>query len=152
MVRSSTTKDLPNTHRRSTAETAMNPIGQTFPVIHIHLVGNFEQHPFCLSVPLSFILCPARRPHNKSRVWQGRRMMIAAVTTLLAAVLGCYLWWRFSELARARGQKRKLHGRKILPSPCRLLPKWLGFLGGHTLLIDGEQVGRLCVERVEWLN
>ena len=31
-----TTKNLPNTHRRSTAETAMKPIGQTFPVIHIH--------------------------------------------------------------------------------------------------------------------
>ena len=42
VVRSNTTKDLPNTHRRSTAETPMNPIGQTFPVIHIHLVGNFE--------------------------------------------------------------------------------------------------------------
>ena len=27
-----------NTHRRSTAETAMNPIGQAFPVIHMHLV------------------------------------------------------------------------------------------------------------------
>ena len=43
VVRSNTTKDLPNTHRRSTAETAMNPIGQTFPVIHIHLGGNSEQ-------------------------------------------------------------------------------------------------------------
>ena len=42
VVRSNTTKDLPNTHRRSTAETAMNPIGQTFPVIHIHLEGNSE--------------------------------------------------------------------------------------------------------------
>ena len=50
MVRSNTTKDLPNTHRRSTAETAMNPIGQTFPVIHIHLVGNFEQPPQLLNV------------------------------------------------------------------------------------------------------
>ena len=45
-----TTKDLPNTHRRSTAETAMNPIGQTFPVIHIHLGGNFEQPPQLLNV------------------------------------------------------------------------------------------------------
>ena len=34
VVRSNMTKDLPNTHRRSIAETAMNPIGQTFPVIH----------------------------------------------------------------------------------------------------------------------
>ena len=50
VVRSNTTKDLPNTHRRSTAETAMNPIGQTFPVIHIHLVGNFEQPPQLLNV------------------------------------------------------------------------------------------------------
>ena len=33
---SNTTKDLPNTHRRSTTETAMNPIGQTFPVTHMH--------------------------------------------------------------------------------------------------------------------
>ena len=30
------TKDLPNTYSRSTAETAMNPIGQTIPVIHLH--------------------------------------------------------------------------------------------------------------------
>ena len=27
VLRSNTTKDLPNTHRRSTAETAINPIG-----------------------------------------------------------------------------------------------------------------------------
>ena len=45
-----TAKDLPNTHRRSTAETAMNPIGQTFPVIHIHLGGNSEQPPQLLNV------------------------------------------------------------------------------------------------------
>ena len=50
MVWSNTTKDLPDTHRRSTAETAMNPIGQTFPVIHIHLVGNSEQPPQLLNV------------------------------------------------------------------------------------------------------
>ena len=50
MVWSNTTKDLPNTHRRSTAETAINPIGQTFPVIHIHLVGNSEQPPQLLNV------------------------------------------------------------------------------------------------------
>ena len=50
VVRSSTTKDLPNTHRRSTAETAMNPIGQTFPVIYIHLGGNSEQPPQLLNV------------------------------------------------------------------------------------------------------
>ena len=37
------TKDLPNTHSRSTAETAMNPIGDTIPVIHPHLEGNSEQ-------------------------------------------------------------------------------------------------------------
>ena len=36
VLRSNITKDLPNTRRRSTAETAMNPIGQTFPVVHIH--------------------------------------------------------------------------------------------------------------------
>ena len=50
MVRSNTTKDLPNTHRRSTAETAMNPIGQTIPVIHIHLGGSSEQPPQLLNV------------------------------------------------------------------------------------------------------
>ena len=37
------TTDLPNTHSRSTAETAMNSIGQTIPVLHLHLEGNFEQ-------------------------------------------------------------------------------------------------------------
>ena len=50
MVRSNTTKDLPNTHRRSTAETAMNPIGQSIPVIHIYLGGNSEQPPQLLNV------------------------------------------------------------------------------------------------------
>ena len=50
MVRSNITKDLPNTHRRSTAETAMNPIGQTFLVIHIHLGGNSKQPPQLLNV------------------------------------------------------------------------------------------------------
>ena len=37
------TKDLPNTYSRSTAETAMNPIGQTIPVIHLHLEGESEK-------------------------------------------------------------------------------------------------------------
>ena len=37
------TKDLPNTHSRSTAETTMNAVGQTIPVIHLHLEGNSEQ-------------------------------------------------------------------------------------------------------------
>ena len=50
VVRSNTTKDLPNTHRRSTTETVMNPIGQTIPVIHIHLVSNSEQPPQLLNV------------------------------------------------------------------------------------------------------
>ena len=50
VVRSNITKDLSNTHRRSTAETAMNPICQTFPVIHIHLGGNSEQPPQLLNV------------------------------------------------------------------------------------------------------
>ena len=36
------TKDLPNTYSRSTAETAMNPIRQTIPVIHLHLEGKSE--------------------------------------------------------------------------------------------------------------
>ena len=30
------TRDLPNTYSRSTAETAMNPIGQNIPVICLH--------------------------------------------------------------------------------------------------------------------
>ena len=33
------TKDIPNTYSRSTAETTMNPIGQTVPVIYLHLEG-----------------------------------------------------------------------------------------------------------------
>ena len=46
MLSSNTTKNLPNTHRRSTTETAMNPIGQAFPVIHMHLVVNSDQPSF----------------------------------------------------------------------------------------------------------
>ena len=43
MTSSNITKDLPNTHSRSTAETTMNPIGQTIPVIHPHLEGKPKQ-------------------------------------------------------------------------------------------------------------
>ena len=41
-TRSDRTKDFPNTYSRSTAETTMNPIGQTFPVIYLHLEGSSE--------------------------------------------------------------------------------------------------------------
>ena len=63
MVRSNTTKDLPNTHRTSTAETAMNPIGQTIPVIHIHLGGNSEQPPQLLNVGRFETSSDARSDH-----------------------------------------------------------------------------------------
>ena len=66
VVRSNTTNDLPNTHRRSTAETAMNPIGQTFPVIHIHLGGNSE-HTVWRSISGAAVLCG-----NSSVAWFSR--------------------------------------------------------------------------------
>ena len=42
MTKSNIAKDLPNKPSRSTAETAMNPTGQTIPVIHPHLEGKSE--------------------------------------------------------------------------------------------------------------
>ncbi|CAM9310328.1 unnamed protein product [Ascophyllum nodosum] len=45
------------------------------------------------------------------------------------------LWWRSAEATRVRKIVRR-DGSQILPTPVPFLPRWLGFFGGHTLLID----------------
>ena len=66
----------------------------------------------------------------------------ALVTTTLAVLT--LLWWRSAEAARVRKTKTKTSGggSQILPSPVPVLPRWLGFLGGHTLLINISKVIR----------
>ena len=64
----------------------------------------------------------------------------ALVTTTLAVLT--LLWWRSAEAARVRKTKTSRDGSQILPSPVPVLPRWLGFLGGHTLLINISKVIR----------
>ena len=63
----------------------------------------------------------------------------AALVTKTLAVL-TLLWWRSAEAARVRKTKTRRDGSQILPSPIPVLPRWLGFLGGHTLLIKIPKV------------
>ena len=64
----------------------------------------------------------------------------ALVTTTLAVLT--LLWWRSAEAARVRKTKTSRGGSQVLPSPVPVLPRWLGFLGGHTLLINISKVIR----------
>ena len=91
VVRSNTTKDLPNTHRRSTVETAMNPMGQTFPVIHIHLGGNSEQsssptHVFPRSPALSLCLSLSPGMTLLGNLWSPMRSSAPTTTTSSCAI------------------------------------------------------------------
>ena len=65
----------------------------------------------------------------------------AVLVTITLAVL-TLLWWWSAEAARARKTKTSRDGSQILPSPVPVLPRWLGFLGGHTLLINISKVIR----------
>ncbi|CAM9660900.1 unnamed protein product [Pylaiella littoralis] len=58
----------------------------------------------------------------------------ASVATTLAVTVLSYLWWKRSENARARNFVRGGPG-STLPSPVPALPRWCGFVGGHTMLI-----------------
>lgn len=63
-------------------------------------------------------------------------LMLVAVSTLTY-----YVCWRWSETARARRMaKGGRAGSSSLPSPAAVLPRWLPFLGGHTLQMETEKV------------
>lgn len=68
--------------------------------------------------------------------------------TILALIGSQYIMWRSWEESRARKHVRVPGGR--LPSPVPALPKWLGFIGGHTLLVKPtgvrlfEELGACC--------
>lgn len=65
----------------------------------------------------------------------------ALLATLSVVALG-YVWWRSSEATRVR----KIIGTtsrsssSCLPSPVPFLPRWCGFIGGHTLNISPPKV------------
>lgn len=60
--------------------------------------------------------------------------------TILAVAWAQYTLWKSWEESRARKHVRVPGGR--LPSPVAVLPKWLGFIGGHTLLVNPTAVRR----------
>ena len=80
---------------------------------------------------------------DKAPQWNTRLLFFceAALVTITLAVL-TLLWWRSAEAARVRKTKTSRDGSQILPSPVPVLPRWLGFLGGHTLLLNISKVIR----------
>ncbi|CAN0309951.1 unnamed protein product, partial [Ascophyllum nodosum] len=52
-----------------------------------------------------------------------------------------------AEAARVRKTKTSRDGSQILPSPVPVLPRWLGFLGGHTLLIN---ISKMTAQVESW--
>eukprot|EP00903_Cladosiphon_okamuranus_P016174 g14925.t1 len=61
--------------------------------------------------------------------------------TVAVTVVSYALWWRWSESRRVRNFVRGSGGNSQLPSPMPVLPRWWGFLGGHTLLVrSGKRV------------
>lgn len=73
----------------------------------------------------------------------------AAVLVVLSAVT-YYVCWRWSENARVRRMAKKRANSSSgggpgsaaaeLPSPVPVLPRWLPFIGGHTLQLGTEKV------------
>ena len=73
-------------------------------------------------------------------------MVMTAVSAVSAAVIVVVLsmilvwWWRLAEAARVRKIVRRKDVPQVLPTPVAALPRWLGFFGGHTLLIKPQKV------------
>lgn len=67
----------------------------------------------------------------------------ATLTLVVVSTLTYYVSWKWSETARARrmadgGQA----GSSSLPSPVAVLPRWLPFVGGHTLQLETEKLNQ----------
>lgn len=78
----------------------------------------------------------------------------ASIATATAiAALSYFAWWRWSESMRARSFVRgSSSGGNIssLPSPMPALPRWCGFIGGHTFALKEGQVR--CVNIAEFIH
>ena len=60
---------------------------------------------------------------------------------MIAVIITMLLWWRSTEATRVRKIVRR-DGSQILPTPVPVLPRWLGFFGGHTVLINPPKVSK----------
>ena len=58
-------------------------------------------------------------------------------TALAIAACSYYFWWKWSEANRMR---RFVRGSGSLPSPMPALPRWCGFVGGHTFSLKSGKV------------
>lgn len=65
------------------------------------------------------------------------------LTLVVVSALTYYVCWRWSETSRARRvakRGRSAAGSSSLPSPVAVLPRWIPFVGGHTLQMESEKV------------
>ncbi|CBN79213.1 cytochrome P450 [Ectocarpus siliculosus] len=72
-------------------------------------------------------------------------VVVGSVAMLAWVALSYYWWWRSSEAARVKNFVRSHSSSDgSLPSPMPALPRWCGFIGGHTLVMQpGETVWQL---------
>ncbi|CAM9435860.1 unnamed protein product [Hapterophycus canaliculatus] len=65
------------------------------------------------------------------------------LTLAAVSVMIYYLCWRRSESLQVRRlAKRRRAGSSTLPSPVPLLPRWIPFIGGHTLQMEVEKLNQ----------
>ncbi|CAN0578910.1 unnamed protein product, partial [Ectocarpus sp. 12 AP-2014] len=65
------------------------------------------------------------------------------LTLVVVSALTYYVCWRWSETSRARRAARRgrsAAGSSSLPSPVAVLPRWIPFVGGHTLQMESEKM------------
>ena len=68
---------------------------------------------------------------------------LPTLTLVVVSTITSYVCWRWQEVARARRMakgKGSRAGSSSLPSPAAVLPRWIPFLGGHTLQMESEKV------------
>lgn len=67
---------------------------------------------------------------------------VATLALAVVSTLTYYVCWRWSEIARVRRMaKVGRAGSPALPSPVPVLPRWIPFIGGHSLQLETEKVG-----------
>ncbi|CBJ30458.1 cytochrome P450 [Ectocarpus siliculosus] len=65
------------------------------------------------------------------------------LSLVVVSALTYYVCWRWSETSRARRVAklgRSAAGSSSLPSPVAVLPRWIPFVGGHTLQMESEKM------------
>eukprot|EP00752_Nemacystus_decipiens_P003174 g2937.t1 len=66
---------------------------------------------------------------------------LPTLTLVVLSTLTYYVYWRWCETARARRMARGGRaGSSSLPSPAAVLPRWIPFLGGHTLQMETDKL------------